>query len=113
MGLDRLCIVLMASLLAGCATGGSDTQASECDVSWIEGSRLSSRRACELRVLAKRCAASDRCQIQCESRGGLPNMGGGCAHACGGGGAQTDEDIARNGGPLATEESVACYNVAQ
>lgn len=107
-------IVLIASLLTGCATGEADLAASKCDVSWIDASQLSPQRACELRALAKRCATSDRCQIQCEANGALPNIGGGCAHACsGGGGVQTDEDIARNGGTFATEDSLACQNQAR
>lgn len=100
-------------LLSGCATSGEKTGATAmgCDVSWITSSQLSPERSCELRALAKRCAASDQCQIQCEAKGGLPNVGGGCSHVCqGGGSGQTDEDIAKNGGAYATPESVACYN---
>lgn len=100
------------SLLVGCATN-RDPSASVvgCDASWIGSSSLSPERACELRVLAKRCAVSDQCQIQCEARGGSPHIGDGCGHGCqGGGGAQTDEDVANNGGLYATAESVACYN---
>lgn len=102
-------------LLSGCATSReSGSTAMDCDVSWVGNSQLSPQRACELRALAKRCAVSDRCQIQCEAKGGLPNVGGGCSHACqGGGSAQTDEDIARNGGLYATADSVACYNQPQ
>lgn len=106
-----LCIAVLL-LLSGCVTNSeSGSAAMGCDVSWIGNSRLSPQRACELRALANRCAVSDRCQIQCEAKGGLPNIGGGCSHACqGGGGAQTDEDIAKNEGLYATEDSVACYN---
>lgn len=98
-------------LISGCVTSDkSGSVAMDCDVPWIGNSHLSPQRACELRALAKRCAVSDRCQIQCEAKGGLPNVGGGCSHVCQGGGAQTDEDIAKNGGLYATADSIACYN---
>ena len=104
--------IVFLFLLAGCVTSGEPgAAATGCEVSWIGSSSLSPQRACELRVLAKRCAVSDRCQIQCEARGGAPSIGGGCSHICEGGGAsQTDDDIAKNGGLYATVESVACYN---
>lgn len=100
------------SLLVGCAiTSDLSASAVGCDVSWVGSSSLSPGRACELRVLAKRCAVSDQCQIQCEAQGGSPSVGGGCGHICQDrGGAQTDEDIADNRGLYATAESVACYN---
>src|SRR5690606_32258060 len=105
------CIALVL-LIVGCATSNEPSVArNECDVSWVGDSSLSSQRACALRALAKRCVISDRCQIQCEAKGGLPNIGGGCAHVCqGGGAAQTDDDMANNGGPYDTPESIACYN---
>jgi hypothetical protein len=89
--------IAILSLLAGCVTGGEPgAAAAGCDVSWIGGSSLSPQRACELRVLAKRCAVFDRCQIQCEARGGAPGIGGGCSHICeGGGAAQADDDMQR------------------
>ena len=89
----------------------SSTPSGACDVSRIDFSQLSPQRTCQLRALAKRCAVSDRCQIECEARGGVQQVGGGCQHICEDGGAgQTDEDIARNGGAYATPESTACYN---
>lgn len=109
----RVCMAAIL-VLAGCATSRPGLTAGDCDVSWVGSSALSPPRACELRALAERCAVSDRCQIQCEARGGLPHVGGGCSHVCqGGGGAQTDDDIARNGGTYATAASVACYNARQ
>lgn len=89
-----------------------DTAAAECDVSWLDDSALSPQRACELKVLARRCAVSDRCQIRCEESGGARQVAGGCAHVCTSGG-QTEEDVARNGGPYATDESVACYHTVR
>lgn len=103
--------MLVCGLLAGCATHAPAGTAQACDVSWVEGSGLSPVRACELRVLARRCAVSDQCQIRCEAVGGAQTVAGGCAHVCSGG-VQTGEDIARNGGTFATQESVACYNDA-
>lgn len=99
-------------MLYGCSTSDKLGQAAPaCDVSWIGGGSLTPQRACELRVLSKRCAVSDQCQIQCEAKGELPHVGGGCSHVCqGGGGAQTDDDIAKGGGSYATAESAACYN---
>lgn len=99
-----------ALLLAACATQAPQSfAASGCDVSWLKESRVSSQKACELRALAKRCAVSDRCYINCEAKGGAPEIGGGCLHICMGG-AQADRDIATNGGLFASPESVACFN---
>ena len=84
----------VASLLlfCGCSVANKpDPAAAGCDVSWIEGSHLSPQQACALRALAKRCAVSDRCEIECEAKGGLPHTGGGCAHVCQGGGAGRGE----------------------
>ena len=108
IGVACVCVLV----LAGCMTSRQHGVNPACDVSWIkEDGRLSSQRACELRALAQRCALSDRCQISCESNGGMSSVGGGCAHVCQGGGAgQTDEDIRRNGGPYHTDASSACYN---
>lgn len=111
--IGHLVCILLLLCLSGCAPPGTklNSVAKDCDVSWIEHSQLPAQKACELRALARRCAVSDRCQIQCEAKGGLPNIGGGCSHVCqGGGAAQTDEDIAKNGGLYSTEESIACYN---
>ena len=109
---NRAMLCSIAILLSGCVTSSEPGPAAmSCDVSWLGGSELSPQRVCELRALAKRCAVSDQCQIQCEAKGGLPSVGGGCSHVCqGGGGVQTKEDIAKNGGLYATSDSVACYN---
>ena len=106
--------VLSLLLLSGCVTStGSGPIAKECDVSWIEDSQLSEQKACQLRALAKRCALSDQCLIQCESRAKtrVLNVGGGCDHVCeGGGAAQTAKDAAANGGYYWTAESNACFS---
>lgn len=78
-------------------------------MSWVKDEAVGRQKACALRVLAKRCAVSDRCYIACEANGGAPNVGGGCAHICMNA-AQTDEEIARNGGPYMTQEAADCYN---
>lgn len=114
---SRKLVVLVCSglLLAACSGRMSQNlSVEECDVSWLKGRPLSPEKSCELRVFAKRCAVSDRCYIACEAKGGAPGIGGGCGHLCsGGGGVQTDDDIAANGGLYATPESVACYNNAR
>lgn len=108
-----MCVAML--VLAGCGARHQIAAHPACDVSWIkEDGRLSPQRVCELRALSLRCAVSDQCQISCEANGGLPHVGGGCAHVCQGGGAgQTDEDIRRNGGPYDTDASTACYNRAR
>src|SRR5690606_20683887 len=114
-----LCKLLGSStvllLFVACATQApTSLEPNDCDMSWLDESAVSSQKACELRVLAKRCAVADRCYVRCEARGGAATVSGGCEHICtGGGAAQTDEDIVRNGGLYATEESVACYNQAR
>ncbi len=78
-------------------------------MSWVSDETVGGQKACALRALANRCAASDKCFIACEAKGGAPDIGGGCAHICMNA-AQTDEEIARNGGPYLTQEAAACYN---
>ena len=120
MRVPHITIALVTSflLLSACASRQpSAVLSKDCDVSWIDESLIAPAKACELRVLAKRCAISDQCYIRCEAKGGfptvdgVPGIGGGCDHVCtGGGGSQTEEDVARNGGHYATQESVDCYN---
>jgi hypothetical protein len=112
MRASHLAFVAIAGslLLSACATQQASSLASkDCDVSWIDEGLVGAVKACELRILAKRCAISDACYIRCEANGGLTLMSGGCGHVCHNG-VQTDEDMAKNGGPYATQESVDCYN---
>lgn len=110
--MTRQLILLLVLLLVGCtAVSPGVSYKPECDTSWVDARELHPARKCELRALAKRCNVSDRCQIACEARGGAPLIGGGCAHICTSGSTpMTDEDIAKNGGPTYTAESIACYN---
>ncbi len=101
-----MCLYPVA-IAAGEPSPAVDRQA--CDVAWLDRSTLSPAKQCQLRALAKRCLPSDRCLVSCERGGGLPQIGGGCDHVCHSG-AMTDEDIARNGGPTYTEESLGCFN---
>jgi len=104
---------LLAVALAGCASRQPVArQTRECDVSWIRDDVVGARKACVLRALAERCAISDQCYIACEANGGATDVGGGCEHACMNA-AQTDGQIARNGGPYMTREAVDCYNAKQ
>src|SRR5690606_25137459 len=84
------------------------TQVGECDLSGVLArTDIDPYTLCTARALAKRCSASDQCFIRCESRGGLPQIGGGCSHVCHSQ-VLTDEQYAKEG-PSFTEEAAACY----
>ena len=107
--------VMTLLLLAACAAHDTSSfTAKPCDLSWLKDGALPEQKACELRVLANRCAVSDQCLIACEAKGGPEYIAGGCAHVCSGGSAtQSEADIATNGGTYATSESIKCHNQAR
>ena len=112
--MHRMRLILLVSvtlLIAACASGATSTSYSpECDISSLRPGDYTHDTWCSIKHAALRCSTlSDRCLVQCEQRGGLKNISGGCSHICYPS-SYTQADVVANGGEYSPPGLSDCAN---